>query len=171
MVQCYIYPHKWFDGTMEQNGWNDRNIPDDSAFISICSLPEIRRGYLEAVKHETDEHWFKENHGNVLNIDFDDILEEKAETEYGTAYGMSDEDAAKVIEFIDNNREKQNWYIHCRSGKSRSVATGMFLKKYLKERYGIDVRVRSPVHGVMGMNGYMFGKYCKAAGLKDDKVY
>jgi rhodanese-related sulfurtransferase len=84
---------------------------------------------------------------------------------------MSDGDAARVIGFIDGNREKQNWYVHCRSGKSRSVATGMFLKKYLKERYGIDVRVRSPVHGVMGMNGYMFGKYCKVAGLKDDKVY
>lgn len=68
--------------------------PENSAFISICCLPEIKKGYLEAVKKETDEHWFKENHENVLNVEFDDILMEKAETEYGTVYGMTDEEAS-----------------------------------------------------------------------------
>ena len=171
MIQCYIYPHRLFDIVMSENNWNDENRPEDSAFISICCLPEIKKGYLEAVKKETDEHWFKENHENVLNVDFDDILMEKAETEYGTAYGMTDEDAKKIIEFIDNNKDKKNWYLYCRSGRSRSVATGMFIKKYLNEKYNINVRVRTPIHGVMGMNGYMFDKYCKVANLKDNKVY
>lgn len=103
---------------MSENNWNDGNRPENSAFISICCLPEIKKGYLEAVKKETDEHWFKENHENVLNVEFDDILMEKAETEYGTAYGMTDEDAKKIIEFIDKNKDKQNWYLHCRSGRS-----------------------------------------------------
>jgi hypothetical protein len=155
---------------MKQNNWNDENIPVDSAFISICCQPEIKKNYLEAVKHETDEHWFKSDHDNVLNVDFDDILMEKAETKYGMAYGMSEADAKKIIQFIENNKEKQNWYIHCRSGKSRSVATGMFIKKYLKEKHNIDVRPHSDVHGVFGLNGYMFDLYCKTAGLKDNKV-
>lgn len=171
MIHCYIYPHKLFDAIMEKNGWNDENHPEDSAFISICCLPEIKKGYIEAVKKETDEHWFKENHDNVLNIEFDDILMEKAETEYGTAYGMSDNDAKKIIEFIEKNKDKQNWYLHCRSGRSRSVATGMFIKKYLHEKYDTNIVVRSPVHGIMGMNGYMFDKYCTVAKLKDNKVY
>ena len=77
MIQCYIYPHRLFDIVMSENNWNDENRPEDSAFISICCLPEIKKGYLEAVKKETDEHWFKENHENVLNVDSDDILMEK----------------------------------------------------------------------------------------------
>lgn len=171
MIQCYVYPHKWFDTIMKGNNWNDDNIPENAAFISICCLPEIKHGYLEEIKHETDEHWFKENHDNVLNIEFDDIVTEKAETPYGIAYGMSDDNAKKIIEFIDKNKEKQNWYLHCRSGRSRSVATGMFIKKYLHEKYDINVRVRAPVHGVMGMNTYMFDKYCTVARLSDNKVY
>ena len=171
MYYCFVYPHKIFDSYMAKSKWNDDHVPQNAAIISICCQPEIKKKYLEEHKHETDEHWFKKNHSNVLNIEFDDITEEKHVTEkYGTAYGMSDADASKIIEFIEENKDKEFWILHCRSGKSRSVATGMFIQKYFKEKHGIDVELEAKAAGTKEYNKYMFKKFCKIAGLKDEYV-
>lgn len=171
MKTCYVYPHKLFDNVMDSNGWNDNNIPSKNAFISICCTPDIKKNYLEEHKKETDEHWFSENQDNVLNLDFDDILMENVSTAYGIAYGINKDQAKCIVEFIEQNKDKDEMYIHCRSGKSRSVAVGLFVKKYLHEKYGIEIRLRAPVHGIMGLNSFVFNALCKAGNLKDNKVY
>lgn len=56
-------------------------------------------------------------------------------------------ETSKIIEFIEENKDKEFWILHCRSGKSRSVATGMFIQKYLKEKYGIDVKLNAQASG------------------------
>ena len=63
----------------------------------------------------------------------DDIEEEFTDTQYGKAIGISEDTAAKIKTFIDEmyNNGVKNWYIHCRSGKSRSVAVGIYLIEYL----------------------------------------
>lgn len=171
MKTCYVYPHNLFDSVMESNGWNDNNIPDNKAYISICCTPDIKKNYLEKHKKEKDEHWFSESQENVLNLDFDDILTENVSTEYGIAYGINKDQAKRIVEFIELNKDKDELFIHCRSGKSRSVAVGMFVKKYLHEKHNTEIRLRAPVHGVMGMNGFVFDALCKAGSLKDSKVY
>ena len=77
MIQCYIYPHTWFDTIMEKNEWTDENRPENTAFISICCLPEIKKGYLEAVKKDEKVAKLLENNevikeiyvpGKILNL-------------------------------------------------------------------------------------------------------
>lgn len=170
MITCYVYPHKWFDALMKANKWNDNDIPSDCAFISICCLPEIKHNYLEAVKNETDEHWFTRNHDNVLNIEFDDISRPEKETEYGKAQGISEADAKTIIDFIEKNTDKQKWYIHCRSGKRRSVAVGLFVEKYMFEKYGKLVKVLGCAHGLLHFNTFVFDTLCKTAGFKNSTI-
>lgn len=130
-----VLKHTDFDETMLLNGWCDTTVESlkDTAFISICCQPEIKKNYLEDYKEETDEHWFRNDLRNVLNVDFDDIEEEFTDTQYGKAIGISEDTAAKIKTFIDEmyNNGVKNWYIHCRSGKSRSVAVGIYLIEYL----------------------------------------
>ena len=147
----HVLPKYRFDSKMEQEGWNDTNIPNDKAFISICCLPEIKKNYLEDYKHKTDEHWFTENHPNVLNLNFDDIQEDKKETAWGMAYGMTDEDANKIVEFAKQNADKEDLYIHCMAGKSRSVAVGLALKEYFGCKFGC-------VYGIDGRNDFVYNK-------------
>ena len=73
-MRINVLSHRAFDMWMQEFGFSDERLPDkDEAVISICCTPEIKHNYLEGYKHETDEHWFKEQHDNVLNVDFDDI--------------------------------------------------------------------------------------------------
>lgn len=135
MHHINVLKHTDFDETMLLNGWSDTTVEslEDTAFISICCQPEIKKNYLEDFKEETDEHWFSRNFRNVLNVDFDDVEEEAVDTKYGKAIGISDETAKQIKLFIEKmyNYGVKNWYIHCRSGKSRSVAVGMYLIEFL----------------------------------------
>lgn len=140
-----------FDTKMEQEGWNDNNIPSDKAFISICCTPDIKKNYIEDYKHKSDEHWFKENHPNVLNLNFDDIQEDKKETAWGMAYGMTDEDANKIVEFAKQNADKEDLYLHCMAGKSRSVAVGLALREHFGCQLGC-------MNGINGINDFVYKK-------------
>jgi predicted protein tyrosine phosphatase len=108
-----------------------------SAFISILcpkikeindSLPDI---------FSDNEHFFKENHSNVLNIDFWDI-DEEINTNKGKLLPFTLEQAREIINFIENNHHK-DFYIHCHAGISRSAAVGYFIRDYYdwidKERF------------------------------------
>lgn len=127
---------------MKKNGWDDSNIPVNAAFISICCTPDIKKNYLEELKHKNDDHWFKHNHSNVLNVEFDDITESSIETYYGIAYGITDEIAQKIAKFIKDNHDKEIIYVHCMAGKSRSIAVGKLISEYCNCRlscyFGID---------------------------------
>ena len=135
MHKINVLKHTDFDETMLLSGWNDSNVETlkDTAFISICCQPEIKKNYLEDFKGEVDEHWFGQNLRNVLNVEFDDIEEEFTDTQYGRALGITDKTALEIKNFIDTMYKSgvKNWYIHCRSGRSRSVAVGIYLIEYL----------------------------------------
>ena len=129
-MKIKVLPKCKFDKMMSDNGWNDNNIPSDKAFISICCNPIIKKNYLEDYKHKTDEHWFKKNHKNVLNVEFDDIFVPEFETLYGMAYGITDSTAKKIVKFAKDNSDKEEIIIHCMAGRSRSVGVGLALKEY-----------------------------------------
>ena len=133
-MRINVLSHRAFDMWMQEFGFSDECLPDkDEAVISICCTPEIKHNYLEGHKHETDEHWFRQNHSNVLNIDFDDITCPVQKTKYGTAYGITGEQADTIVRFINDNIAADNWYIHCRAGRCRSVAVGLFVAEFLKK--------------------------------------
>ena len=114
-----------FDKIMEDKGWNDNNIPEDCAFISIIS-PESS-GFGE-------EHYFKQNHNNVINLEFEDIFDYKVEYSDSIIYGMNDKQAEELFNFIENNKGK-NFYIHCSAGISRSQAVVRFILDYYNDNY------------------------------------
>lgn len=138
-----VLSHLKFDKLMQDNKWVDCNVDNlkDSAFISICCKPEIKKNYLEDYKHETDEHWFKKSHKNVLNIEFDDIFEDITETKFGKAFGITIDQAKEITNFISENYNNgvKNWYLHCRAGRSRSAATGIYLMEFL-QAHGENVK-------------------------------
>lgn len=150
-MYIHVLPKLKFDKLMEKEGWNDNNVPTDKAFISICCLPNIKKNYLEDYKHIIDEHWFKENHPNVLNIDFDDITEEERETRYGMSYGMTDKDADMIVEFAKKNADKKDFYIHCMAGKSRSIGVGCALREFFNCKM-------SCFFGINGRNDFVYNK-------------
>ena len=132
-----VMPHRVFDSTMKEKGINDENVEsdfNDSAFISIIGTPECLKYYLD----EADTtHYFQNNHFNVLNLDFDDISSDELEYEGHIFKGFSMEQAKKTYDFIESNLGK-NFYIHCRAGRSRSMAIGTFIRDFYGEIYNGD---------------------------------
>lgn len=133
MKSVFVYNYFKFNELCQKNGWNDNNIPADKAFISICCTDECKRGYLLARDPDCeDEHWFKEEHDNVINLNFDDIIDDEmiSKTNEGTFIYrcISEEDAKRLYEFIDYNvKQNRDFIIHCRAGKSRSQAVARFI--------------------------------------------
>lgn len=118
-----------FDDYCEKNHINDGNVEKhtDKAFISIIGTPEVLKDYLQ---EPHTEHWFKENHPNVLNLEFDDVSKDRV---FGDihAYAITEEQAEKCVNFIEQNIGK-TFIIHCRAGMSRSAAISMFLHDFIE---------------------------------------
>jgi len=160
-VDINALPHTLFDDTMRRKGYRDDNPPPDNvAVISICCCDEIKKNYLEAVKHETDEHWFKEDHRNVLNVEFDDIHQSEQATEFGTARGITAETARRIVAFVKDNVDADEWFIHCRAGRSRSVATAHVVGDIVAKS-GRRTKINT-TNGVMGINVFVREELLKA---------
>ena len=119
MAEIKVFSHFDFDELCNSNGWCDDNVETltDKAFISICSTKDVCEHHLE----EVDEHWFKQNHPNVLNIDFDDV---EFDINFGDddgfiAKAMTEKQGEEIYDFVERNLGK-DIYVHCRAGASRS---------------------------------------------------
>lgn len=114
-----VYSQIDFNNVMKSNGIDDSNVENekDSIFISITN----RNGEME--------HWFKENHKNVINLDFDDTSSDNEELRT-----ISDKQAESLMFFIDGNLSKNtedvDVYIHCLVGMSRSRAVAEYIKRH-----------------------------------------
>lgn len=129
-MKALCYCKTDFEDFCKARGWNDTNVPEDWAFISICSTPEIVRNVIQ----DSDEHYFKNPHPNVLNLEFDDITSQSEQVGPNTtAFGITRIEAFKVVKFIKENIDLgKNFLIHCRAGKSRSQA----IVRYMITTYG-----------------------------------
>lgn len=124
-----------FERICELENWNDNNPPKTWAVISICCNRDVAKYVLP----DDDNHWFSEEHDNVLNVNFDDITEDRRTfdlVDYGgegtmTAYGITPETADRIVRYIDNHRN-MSFLVHCRAGKSRSQA----VTRYIADFYG-----------------------------------
>lgn len=123
------FSHENFDVMCLKNNLNDDTVEinNNTAYISIICTEECRRYYLE----DETGHWFKKDHPNVLNLDFDDITEDKMYKGH-LFKAMSEEQADKCIEFIENNKNK-NFEIHCTAGISRSGAVSQFIFEFYNQ--------------------------------------
>ena len=119
-----VYSQIDFNNVMKSKGIDDSNVENekDSIFISITN----RNGEIE--------HWFKENHKNVINLDFDDTSSDNEELRT-----ISDKQAESLMFFIDDNLSKStedvDVYIHCLAGMSRSRAVAEYIKRHYDVGY------------------------------------
>ena len=159
-----VLPHSVFDEEMERMKLDDSNVEDvkEKALISIIGTPECLTYYL---KEADTRHWFNENHPNVLNLDFDDLGEDRV-YEGHLFKAMSDKQAEDVVRFIEDNLGK-DFIIHCRAGKSRSQAIGMFILSNYKEYFAKDQPTIEPYFANKGVLRKLNGVLWRRAIEKD----
>lgn len=98
-----------------------------TAFISIHEPKnKIIGGYAEP--------WpvILEESSNVLNLWFNDEDEYNPETE---SVLFTEEMAKSIKRFVQNNKDKKQWVIHCTMGQCRSGAVGECISDYLGNEY------------------------------------
>ena len=122
MKNLFCFSHAEFDEECEKCGYNDSNVPEDIAFISITGTQDCQKYYLEEEEH----HWFKQSKENILNISFDDIRNDQIKWKGHIFYGLSQEQAREIVDFVEKNINKDFW-IHCRAGLSRSQGVVRFI--------------------------------------------
>lgn len=126
-----------FDSYVSSLGVSDVNITKitDMCFISITDTD----GHLEP--------YFKSDHENVLNLQFDDCSEDVQIPIIGTdeirpVVAMKTGQAQSVIDFVDRHKNRI-FIIHCTAGVSRSGAVGTFVSNYLGKD-PVEFRKRNP---------------------------
>lgn len=138
-----VYSHMVFENELTKRGLTDENVETfkNDAFIDI-----IGKGVEDGLSH-----FFKENHENVLNLEFDDI--DKEVERYGTTdvlYGMSKEQAKETYDFIMKNKDK-SFTICCAAGMSRSQGVGNFINQIMKGEYTSTTLLPYPNPHVVAM--------------------
>ena len=86
-------------------------------------------------------HFFKQLHGNVLTLDFDD-------TDFDSEYidlrdtknkiqvkAMTEDQGEQIYNFVKNIKPDSDVIVHCTLGKSRSGAVGAFINDYFGQRW------------------------------------
>lgn len=137
-MKILIVSHKEFEYIMTKNNLDDYNITDKK--LSVISIVETFDGGLH--------HWFKEDHDNVLNLDFDDIEDKEMVLATYTAKGFSFDQGKKVISFLEgiDVDDCEILLIHCAAGISRSGAIGRFSNDYFRLDNGEFTRNNSKIH-------------------------
>lgn len=147
-MRVHILGKREFDKLMEINEINDKNVEkfDSIMFISIVDTDELNS--MWDFDRGTN-HWFKENHDNVINMKFDDVEHdgEASPTQEVNTRAFSEKQAKELYEFIKKHRDKETCIVHCMAGISRSGAVGTFVNGYCQgdwERFKRDNPMISP---------------------------
>ena len=142
MVEIHTLSAADFKHTMRNNDLYDSNIElrTDLAVISIGNSFEDDLAD-DIFANGPSSHWFRKQHRNVLNMDFDDIAApgEWKNLSKCNQYVLFDEDMARrIAQFVGENMNASVWIVHCSAGVSRSGAVSKWLKDWLQVKYGIE---------------------------------
>jgi predicted protein tyrosine phosphatase len=133
---------KEFEQLMKSNRLDDSNVEkmEQTAFISIVSPQRQNEGYMFRLHGSGDEHYFKENHPNVLNVDLNDV-----ETDEGDYKAITSEQSTEIMAFILRN-ERKDFIIHCHAGISRSGGIALFMFDHFdwvdRGKFNLEVQPR-----------------------------
>jgi predicted protein tyrosine phosphatase len=143
--KVFVLSRMEFEGNMRTNNIDEDNVEKykDLALISITDNPK--------------NHYFKKDHENVLNMDFDDVgdkaydsraeIEKQLGTKLEETYRIFHEkDAKKIVDFIEKN-EGKTFIIHCEAGISRSGAVGQYMRDFYEwvDKEDFDNRVEKKI--------------------------
>lgn len=124
MLRVFVMSKENFDNLMLYHGINDSNVEsyDDMAIISIN----------DTIGGES-KSFFGGNHDNVLIQHFDDVSEDMqlSPTNSQQTKAFTYEQAEELVNFVNRNKDKGLFLVHCAAGISRSGAVGQFIIDYL----------------------------------------
>lgn len=144
-----------FDAYCKESNIFDYNVDniDAYAFISICTSLTCRSYYYDKFG-EDDFHYFKDDHHNVINLDFDDVEEDGIYQDI-PCLAINEKQAIKLVDFIEKNKNR-NFVVHCRAGKSRSRAIGLYIVENYDHMpiflYGNDLSERGNIAVLSSLN-------------------
>ena len=98
-IKIEVLSQNLFDNTCKNKGLNDANVDleNELAFISIIGTEECLKYYL---KEPDTTHYFKTEHKNVLNLEFDDCSTDVLYNDH-LFKTISIEQAEKIVDFIE----------------------------------------------------------------------
>lgn len=141
MVEIHTLSAADFKQTMQDNDLYDCNVEQwtDLAIISIGnSFDDELEDKIFA--NGPSSHWFRKQHKNVLNLDFDDIVspEKWEKISKCSQFVLFNENMAhQIANFVETNKKANIWIVHCSAGVSRSGAVSKWLKEWLEHKYSI----------------------------------
>jgi len=131
-MRVHVLSKRLFDKLMADNKITDENVEkmDSIFFISITDTPQVLR--MMGFDENYNDHYFKEDHDNVLNLEFDDVEHDgqSSPTNDGDTRAFSESQAEMLYQFIKKHRDKETCIVHCQAGISRSGAVGSFINGY-----------------------------------------
>lgn len=160
-VKIYVKSKVEFHGMLERNNIDDTNIDEFTKYAFIC----INDNRGEYYHHPL----LKQKHYNVLNLWFDDIEHDGAEspTNKENTKAFTTKQATQIVEFLDSNKSIDILFVHCAAGISRSGAVGRFALDYLegdRENFKINNNYILP-------NGRVLRMLNEAWRIKKSKTY
>jgi rhodanese-related sulfurtransferase len=136
-MEITVLPKDEFDIMMVLKSINDSNVEDQK---NLYLISINYSDFPEWMPEEAYPH-FKQDHPNVLRLFYDDVLQDTrvhitAQKEWWTAKAFTSEQAKQVVDFLSKIEKNDDTKIivHCKAGKSRSVATAHFVSEF----FGID---------------------------------
>lgn len=115
---------KFKDLIKEHNITNETVNQRNTAFIQILCT-------------DNGEEFVLNNNDNVLSLRFDDIDEpldlKLFGEEYVQVYPMSEVQADHIVEFVEKNKDKETFIVHCMAGVSRSGGVTRWISEHFKQ--------------------------------------
>lgn len=136
--RVYTYPKRVFDDVMLMHKITLDNIETRNAcFISINETLQ---------DHPDVTPYFSEERSNLKVIFFDDIEEDLPIMHKGKRVvikAFTIEQAKELVDFIEKNKDKKFFHVHCAAGVSRSGAVATFINNYFELDY-MQFRINNP---------------------------
>ena len=137
MKKIYAVSHNKFISEIQRLKINDDNVKEhNTAFIQI--------GNTDLEEHDFLPFILKDNN-NVISLRFDDCDEVFdipviGGLNYVPQYPMSKEQAEIIFNFIEKNKDKATFLVHCKAGQSRSGGVIKFISEYFEIPFSQIIR-------------------------------
>jgi predicted protein tyrosine phosphatase len=134
-----VWSKQQFNVVMESMNISDSNVEGFNQ-VAFISINDTEGAYSKP--------WFNENHSNVLNLHFDDVESalEVSPTNKIQCRPFTEEQGKSIIDFIESNKNKKQFIVHCAAGIARSGAVGLFINDYFGENYDEFMKNNPYVH-------------------------
>lgn len=124
LQKVYIWSKPEFNSSLGRLNINDVNVEE---------LPKVCFISINDTQGQWNQPWFDQDHSNVLRLWFDDVENDDdlwSPTNNISIRAFSSEQAQSIIDFLEKNKDKETFIVHCTAGISRSGAVGQFIADY-----------------------------------------